>query len=61
MMLQGTKAQLHRGTCCYVKAPGKAFDGELGTVLDFDLAKQKRSSNIMTPAMDPKQGNRRQE
>ena len=40
-MLQGTKAQLHRGTCCYVKAPNHAFDGEVCTVLEFQSEKRK--------------------
>ena len=46
-MLQGKRAQLHRGSCCYVKAPGKGFDNEIATVLEFNDEKEKWHVRLM--------------
>ena len=40
-MIQGTKVRLHRGSSCYVKADGKAFDGEACTILAYEGEKRK--------------------
>ena len=54
-MLQGTKAQLHIGSCCYVKAPQKAFDGEITAVLGFDNEKGKWHVRLLAAKWNKKE------